>query len=80
MAWTSLPPAQIKKIQPEYIRWAEKELDVMPRRKGKGVKARRLPLLDEAVAALRDMVTADACGSYSNAAPWAAWQRQSDAT
>lgn len=75
MAWTGLPPAQIRKIRAEHIRWAEKELDVMPRRKGKGVKARRLPLLEEAVAALRDLQTAGGFGGFSNAAPWNAWQR-----
>jgi integrase len=75
MAWTGLPPEQIRKIRPEHIHWTAKELDVMPRSKGKGVKARRLPLLDEAVAALRDFDAADAYGRFSNAAPWNAWQR-----
>jgi integrase len=75
MAWTGLPPAQIRKIQPQHIRWTEKELDVTPRRKGKGVKARRLPLLEEAVTALRGFDAAGAYGAFSNAAPWMAWQR-----
>lgn len=75
MAWTGLPPAQIRRIRREHIRWQDKELDVMPRRKGKGVKTRRLPLLEEAVAALRDLDAAGAYGGFSNAAPWTAWQR-----
>jgi integrase len=75
MAWTGLPPAQIRKIRPEHIHWTANELDVMPRSKGKGVKARRLPLLPEAVAALRDFDAAGAYGTFSNAAPWNAWQR-----
>lgn len=75
MAWTGLPPALIRRIKPEHIHWQDKALDVTPRRKGKGVKARRLPLLDEAVEALRAFDAAGAYGSYSNAAPWTAWQR-----
>lgn len=75
MAWTGLPPALVKKIREEHVDWHAKELLVTPRRKGKGVKARRLPLLDEAVAALRDLKAAGGFESYSNAAPWAAWQR-----
>jgi site-specific recombinase XerC len=75
MAWTGLPPALIRQIRPEHIHWESRELEVAPRRKGKGVRARRLPLLDGAVAALRAFDEADAYGSYSNAAPWMAWQR-----
>lgn len=75
MAWTGLPPALIRQIRKEHIHWTEKVLDVMPRRKGKGVKARRLPLLDEAIDALRAFDAANAYGSYSNAAPWEAWRR-----
>jgi integrase/recombinase XerD len=75
MAWTGLPPALIRQIKPEHIHWESRELDVAPRRKGKGVRARRLPLLDGAIAALRAFDEADAYGSYSNAGPWMAWQR-----
>jgi integrase len=75
MAWTGLPPALIRQITADHIHWNEAELDVTPRRKGKGVKARRLPLLEEAVSALRDLAAADALGPYSNAAPWNTWDR-----
>lgn len=75
MAWTGLPPALVKNIREEHIDWRAKELLVTPRRKGKGVRARRLPLLEEAVTALRDLQAAGGFGRYSNAAPWMAWQR-----
>lgn len=75
MAWTGLPPELVKHIREEHIDWQAKELLVTPRRKGKGVRARRLPLLEEAVSALRDLKAAGGFGRYSNAAPWMAWQR-----
>lgn len=65
MAWTGLPQATLMQIRHEDVRWAECTVYVQRRRKGKGTKARMVPLLPEAIRALRLMKKWDAWGTFS---------------
>lgn len=73
LAWTGLPPAQVMKIQPGDVDWQAKTLRVTPRRKGKGTKARIVPLLPEAIEALKWFFAAGATGHYSTSAFYKTW-------
>jgi len=67
IAWTGWPHAIVKQLQPtDYPEWKKGRAFVAGRRKGKGARARWLPLLPEAVKALRAFHTADAYGWFSN--------------
>lgn len=74
MAWTGLPPAQVMKIQPGDVDWQARTLRVTPRRKGKGTKARTVPLLPQAVEALKWFFASGATGTYSTSAFYKTWQ------
>jgi integrase/recombinase XerC len=74
MAWTGLPPAQVMKIQPADVDWDANTLRVTPRRKGKGTKARTIPLLPQAVDALKWFFASGATGHYSTSAFYKTWQ------
>ncbi len=68
MAWTGIPPAQIKKIQPSDI-----ELDsvyVRGRAKGHGTKGRRVRLSPGGVTAFKAFMKADAFGPFSRSSMW----------
>jgi integrase len=65
MAWTGIPHATLMQIQPEHVRWDEHAVYVPRRRKGKGTKARVLPLLPQAVSAFRMMQRYTAWGAFS---------------
>jgi integrase len=68
MAYTGLPPAQLMALTPAHVDLEGATLLVDERSKGKGVAAARLPLLPEAVAALRDFAAAGAWGKFSTSA------------
>jgi integrase len=65
LSWTGLPPGMLGKVQPDDLNLPAKTLRVRPRRKGAGVEARTLPLLPQAVEALRAFDQAHAYGPYS---------------
>jgi integrase len=65
MAWTGLPHATLMQLTAESVRWDDGTLYVPRRRKGKGTKARVLPLLPQAVKALKMMERYDAWGPFS---------------
>lgn len=67
-ATTGLPPKQIGQLQETHVDWRRKALYVTPRRKGKGVRGKWLPLTDEAVDALRAFFAGQAAGRYSTGA------------
>lgn len=73
--FTGIPPAQIKRILPAHINWDAPSILVMKRKKGKGVSARRLPLLPQAVEALRRFDQANLYGPYSTDAVRWVWNR-----
>lgn len=65
MAYTAIPPAQIKQLQPADVTWDDPSVLVRGRKKGGGVRPTRLPLIPEGVTALRALEAADAWGPYS---------------
>lgn len=65
MAWTGLPPAQLMKVRPQDVHWTAGTLDVTPRRKGKGTQAKTIPLLPQALEALKAFFAAGAQGTFS---------------
>jgi integrase len=73
MAYTGLPPAQIMRLTPDDVDLEAKSVLVKPRRKGKGVKARTLPLLEEAVEAFRAFAEANAWGTWSTPSAQRSW-------
>lgn len=67
-AATGLPPKQIGQLQETHADWRRKAVYVTPRRKGKGVKGKWLPLTDAGVDALRAFFAGKATGPYSTSA------------
>lgn len=65
MAWTGLPHATLMQIKPEHVQWETQTVYVPRRRKGKGTKARVMPLLPQGVHAFRQMATFEAWGAFS---------------
>jgi integrase len=65
LAWTGLPPGLLGKVQPADLQLENRTVRVRPRRKGAGVEARTLPLLEQAVEAFRAFDQAQAYGPYS---------------
>ena len=67
MAWTGLPPAQIRQLEPADVDLERGTVRVAPRRKGRGAEARMLPLLPQAVDAFREFAAVKAWGSFTSA-------------
>jgi len=65
MAWTGLPHATLMQLTASNLRWHDQAVYVPRRRKGKGTKARILPLLPQALEAFRMMARCDAWGRFS---------------
>lgn len=65
LMWTGLPPASLKQIRPEDVRWSDSCVYVPRRRKGKGTKGRMLPLLPDALKAFKALARWDAFGPFS---------------
>jgi integrase len=57
--WTGWPHAQLQRLKPAHLDLVHNRAFVTPRRKGKGRQGTWLPLLDGAVAALKDFVSWD---------------------
>jgi integrase len=75
MAYIGLPPAQIARLKPEHVQWDEATVLVLGRKKGKGTKAARLPLIPQGVAALRDLFALGAAGKFSTSSARTSWRR-----
>lgn len=78
MLFTGIPPAQMKRLQPEHIDWDAPSVLVTARRKGKGASARRVPLLPQAVHALRTFDRLNLYGPFSTDAMRWTWNRARD--
>lgn len=65
MAWTGIPPAQLKTIAPADIDLKGKSVYVRGRLKGKGTKGRRMPLTPEGVAAFKRFIQWEAFGWFT---------------
>ena len=78
IAWTGLPHAQVKAIRPDDILWPTRQLRTTPRRKGRGAAARIIPLLPQAVDALREFDRLDCYGAFSSSALRRVFRRACD--
>jgi len=67
MAWTGLPPAQIRLLTQADVDLEHGTVRVAPRRKGRGTEARMLPLLPQAVEAFREFAAVKAWGPFTSA-------------
>jgi integrase len=65
MAWTGLPHATLMQLTAANVRWDDNAVYVPRRRKGKGTKARVVPLLPQAIEAFRMMERFSAWGPFS---------------
>lgn len=65
LLWTGWPPAQLMKVTAADVDWRRKIARLPARHKGKGVAARWLPLLPQAVTALRAFAKHDCWGTFS---------------
>lgn len=65
-AYTGLPPAQVARLKPRDLDLEDRAVLARPRRKGEGVAAIRLPLIEEGVEALRAFAAADAFGPFNS--------------
>lgn len=76
MAWTGTEPTELGRIPEADIVEAitVKVLVVPGRRKGSGGPARLVPLSEDAIAALQDLVRLKACGPFRGRAVLRAWQ------
>lgn len=65
IAWTGLPPKILMQVTPTDLDFVKHTVRVKPRRKGKGVEARTLPLMPQAVEAFRAFDAANAYGPFN---------------
>jgi len=65
LAYTGIPPGQIATIHPTDVDWRARTVAVAGRQKGKGTRARVVPLTAHAVAAFRAMQRTNAWGPCS---------------
>ena len=75
MAYTSRPPAELKRIQPRDLFLDEQAMIARPRRKGAGARGKRVPLTDQGVEALRAFVRHDCFGPFSTRSVGKTWRR-----
>jgi integrase len=81
MLWTGWPPAQIQKLEAARLAReikAGNEVTVTRRRKGRGTKTEVLPLLPQAVSALKEFDAAEAYGDFSTSAVYKSVQTACD--
>src|SRR5204863_3303792 len=65
LLWTGWPSAVLKQLRPNDIHWQKQTALVHARKKGSGTKPRTVPLLPQALEALRVFAAADAWGPFS---------------
>lgn len=68
LAWTGWPAAQLMRLTRDDIRWRDKTAHLRGRQKGTGTRDAVLPLLPQAIAALRELDRLDAWGEFSTSA------------
>jgi len=74
MVYTGLSQSMLKRVQPRDFDPRAKTLFVRPRQKGHGVEAATLPLIDEAVRALKALAKANAWGPFSTRSLAKVWK------
>jgi integrase len=70
MAWTGIPPAQIKTITAGDIDLKAMTVYVRGRAKGHGTRGRLVPLMPEGVKAFKVFIRNDAFGTFSRSSMW----------
>lgn len=75
IAYTGLPHAQVKALQPAHIDWLQARVYILGRKKGDGTDDRWLPLSQAGLAALRAFAAASAWGPFSSSAMHASFLR-----
>lgn len=75
LARTGLPPAQIGRLQPSDVDLVHRTVQVTPRKKGAGTKARTIPLTYAAVRAFKLMARTKAWGPISGSSLHGAFMR-----
>ncbi|HWB17017.1 MAG TPA: tyrosine-type recombinase/integrase [Vicinamibacterales bacterium] len=75
LLWTGWPAAQLMRLTSVDIDWTHDTATLTARRKGKGTRVRTLPLLPEAVDALRELQDAEAWGPFSTSSMHSALAR-----
>ena len=75
MAYTGFPPATIKRLRPQDVRWDSGSVFVPGRRKGKGTKGQTIPLASSGLAALRRFDELECWGPFSTSSMWQSFQR-----
>ncbi len=73
LRWTGWPHATIARVKPEDLDLKHRTAWIGPRKKGRGVQGRTLPLLPQAVDALREFDRLDAYGTFSASSLRKAW-------
>lgn len=66
IASTGMAHAEVKRLRPEHVRWADGFVIAMGRRKGGGAAPRAVPLTPHSRLALKAMARLDAWGTFSN--------------
>jgi integrase len=74
-AYVGLPSKQVMLLREEHVNWQEPSLLVHGRRKGNGTPTTRLPLVPQAVAALREFFDAKAEGPFSTSSARQSFRR-----
>ena len=75
-AYVGLPPKQVMLLREDDVNWRESSVLVQGRHKGKGTHTTRLPLVPQAVAALREFFDAKAEGRFSTSSARQSFRRQ----
>lgn len=75
-AYVGLPKAQIERLRPEHVNFEESTVMILGRRKGKGTRTVRLPLIPQGAEALRIFFATGAAGqTYSASSASRTWWR-----
>jgi integrase len=74
-AYVGLPPKQLMLLRESDVNWQEGSVLVQGRKKGQGTRTTRLPLVPQAVAALREFFDAKAEGRFSTSSARQSFRR-----
>jgi len=68
IAYTGFPQAVLELIRPHHLHLdgPDPSVDTLPRRKGRRTRAKRVPIIPQAVEAFRALIAADAFGRFSS--------------
>jgi integrase len=75
LLWTGWPASTLKRLRASDIHWKAKTATVHGRKKGGGTRPRTIPLLPQAIDALRELVKLKGLGDFSNSSLHKAFQK-----